>query len=213
MISVIEPLYKSKDKIIFGWKPETGAYGYRMYVGLAPASLTLLYDSIGSTVSETPVSLGKISYEVYATDVQAALSISSTYDFSNKVFYFAIIYVNSAGSWSALADSTTIEVPPTSVIPRFMKDDPSMNRHPYVFAWDIQKWVKTAGSSQGAMIVDSCDYYKENITSEYTYDGTNLTQTKSYLSDMTAVGSPAKLTINTYSGSKLIKSVITDSTV
>jgi predicted membrane-bound spermidine synthase len=94
-----------------------------------------------------------------------------------------------------------------------MKDDPTMNRHIYVFNDDVQRWVKTAGSSSGAIITDTADFYKASITTVYTYDGTNLSSTKSYLSDATAAGSAAKLTTYSYSGSQLTKVVVTDSTV
>jgi len=214
MTSVIEPLYKSKDKIQFAWKQEPGAVSYKMYVGVTPTVTTLvsLYTKISNQVSQVPISLGKVTYDALATDVVTALSLAATTDFSNKVFYFTITFVNSLGAESARASSTVVEVPPVGITSRFMKDDPTINRHPFVFSDGLQRWVKTAGSSSGGLVVDTCDYYKANITTDYTYDGTNIKTTRSYLSDATT-GSPAKLTAYTYVGSSLTKIQITDSTV
>jgi len=121
--------------------------------------------------------------------------------------------VNSVGSESAIADSRVVEVPPVGIIPRTMKDDPTMNRHPYVYSDELLRWVKTAGSSSGALITSASDFYEANITTDYTYDGTNLATKLSYLSDATTSGSPAKLTTYTYTGGDLTKVEITDSTV
>jgi hypothetical protein len=213
MQSFIEALYKSGDRIDFGWKPEPGAYGYRMYVGLSSLGMTLLYTDISAQASESSKDRGKVSYPAMLSDVRAILGLT-TQTFADTVFYFAITYQNSAGSWSSLGDSTIVEVPPVGITGKYMKDDPSINRHIYLFAPDIQKWVKATGTSTGGMVVDTADYYKSNITTEYTYvDGTNVATTKSYPSDATASGSPAKLTTYTWSGSQVIKVSVTDSTV
>jgi len=215
MNSFIEPLYKAVDLIKFGWSRETGAVSYNMYVGLTSGSgtLTALYTGIPDFASQQPVGLGKVIYDVTIEDVRSVLSLANTVNFGNKVFYFAITYVDSVGSESLLADSRIVEVPPVGIIPKTMKDDPTMNRHGYVFSDDLLRWVKMAGSSSGAVITSASDFYKDNITTEYTYDGTNISTMKSYLSDTTTAGSPAKLTTYTYSGSDLIKTVVTDSTV
>jgi hypothetical protein len=216
MINVIEPLYKSQNKIDFGWRPEVGAVSYKVYVGLAPASVTQLATGIDNIKSNRPMDMGKIPYTTNIADVQSLLSLSTDYDFSNTVFYFAITYVNSSGSESVhtpIPASNIIEVPPVGIIPRTMKDDPTINRHPYVFSDDTQRWTKVAGSSMGAVIVDSADFFKSNITTIYTYDTTRVSTIKSYLSDATT-GSPAKLTTYSYNGSGLVSQIqITDSTV
>lgn len=212
MVSYIEALYKSTDQIDFGWKSEPGAYSYKMYVGLSPIALSLLYTNISSSASESSKDRGKIPFTAKLADVRALLGLT-TQTFADTVFYFAITYVNSSGSESSLGDSTIVEVPPVGITGRYMKDDPSINRHMYLFAPEIQKWVKQTGTSTGGMVVDTADFYKSNITTEYTYDGTNLATMKSYPSDSTAAGSPAKLTTYTYSGSSVIKVAVTDSTV
>lgn len=212
MISYIEPLYKTKNIVKFGWNRESGAVSYKIYVGLSSVSLSVLYSDIPDIPTKQPTGHGKIVYDVLIEDVRTTLSLLSSVDFTNKVFYFAITYVNSVGAESALADSTIVEVPPVGIITKLMKDDPTINRHGYVFTDSTQRWVKMAGSSRGATITDPCDYYKTNITTEYTYDGTNVKTIKSYLSDATT-GFPAKLTTYTYSGSLVTKIEITDSTV
>jgi len=64
------------------------------------------------------------------------------------------------------------------------------------------------------LVVDSADFFKSNITTEYTYDGTNLSTIKSYPSDSTTAGYPAKLTAYTYTGGGLVSKIqITDSTI
>lgn len=214
MVNVIEPLYKSQNKIDFGWRPEVGAVSYNIYVGLAPASVTELASGIDNIKSNRPMDMGKIPYSVNIADVQSLLGLTTDYDFSNTVFYFAITYLDSTGSESTHAPipaSNIIEVPPVGIIPRTMKDDPTMNRHPYVFSDDIQRWTKVAGSSMGAVIVDSADFFKSNITTDYVYNG-DTTTTKSYFSDATT-GSPAKLTTYTYNNGLVTKIQITDSTV
>lgn len=213
MNSFIEPLYKAVDLIKFGWSREPGAASYNIYVGQVSGSLSLIYENIPNVASQLPVGLGKVNYDVAIEDVRTLLSLVSTINFGNKTFFFAITYVDSVGSESALADSRVVEVPPVGIIPKTMKDDPTMNRHPYVFSDELLRWVKMAGSSSGALITSDSDFYKDNITTEYTYDGTNLLTEKSYLSDATTAGSPAKLTTNEYSGSQLIKVIVTDSTV
>lgn len=216
MVSFIEPLYKSKNQIKFGWKPENGAVSYKMYVGLTPvaASLTILYPNISAIISENSQDLGKVPYTALITDVQTALSLATTKDFSNTVFYFAITYVNAFGQESAIAGSTVIEVFPVGVGSRYLKEDPTIFRQGYVFSHDALKWVRMSGSSQGAVITDLSDFYKSNITTVYTYvDGTNVQTSLSYPSDATAAGSYAKLTTYTYQGSNVTKIVVTDSTV
>ncbi len=210
MESFIEPLYKSKDEIKFAWAPEDGAASYKVYVGLVPSGLSLLAEGLSNRTSELALARGKVLYIASASDVQALLSLT-TEDFSDTVFYWAITYVNSAGSESALADSTVVEVPPVGILPKLMKDDPSIRRHPFVFSDDLQRWTKAMGSSSGAQIVDSSDFYKMNMTTEYTYDGTDMSTSLSYMSDATT-GSPAKLTTYTYVASQLTKVEITDTT-
>jgi hypothetical protein len=216
MISFIEPIYKTKSSIQFGWKREPGASSYRIYVGLGPSIslLQLLPTPIISDIPDnTPATMGKVSYTVQIADVQTLLGIPATWDFSNKVFYFAIIYVDNYGSVSSLTDSTIVEVPPVGITVKQMKDDPTINRHDFVFSNEVQRWTKQAGSAAGAIIVDSADFFKSNITMEYTYDTTNVSTIKSYPSDATSAGMPAKLTSYTYAWSQLIKVVVTDSTV
>jgi hypothetical protein len=217
MISFIEPLYKSPASIIFGWKQEPTAGPldtYNVYVGTVavPASMKAIATLIPNVKDNAPQTQGRVSYTANIANVQALLSLPATTDFSNKVFYFAITVVI-AGSETLLANSTIVQVPPVGITPKFMKDDPTQNRHGFVFSDDIQKWVKMAGSSLGAVIVDTADFYKANLTTIYTYDGTNLSSVLSYFSDATVSGSPAKLTTYTYSGSNVSKIVITDSTV
>ena len=213
MDSFIEPLYKATDLIKFGWSRESGAVSYNIYVGQISGSLSLIYSSIPDVASQQPVGLGKVIYDVLIEDVRTTLTLASTVNFGNKTLYFAITYVDSVGAESALADSRTVEVPPVGIIPKTMKDDPTINRHPYVYSEDLLKWVKMAGSSSGALVTSESGFYKDNITTDYTYDGTNLATEKAYLSDATTAGSPAKLTTYTYSGSQLTKVVVTDSTV
>jgi hypothetical protein len=216
MINVIQPLYKSANQIKFGWNQEPGAASYNVYVGLAPANLQSLATDVSNIPSIASSDLGKVPYAAQIADVQAALTLTTAYDFSNTVFFFAITYNNSTGTESQhtpIPSSNIIEVPPVGIIPRYMKDDPTINRHLYVFNNDLQKWTKSAGSSMGAMIIDSADFFKSNITTVYSYDSTNLSTIKSYPSDATVSGSPAKLTTYTYTGGLVTKIQITDSTV
>lgn len=213
MQSYIEPIHKSINEIKFCWAQESGATSYQIYVGVIPTSLTLLVSYIPDIPSKGPQGLGKVVYDVGIDIVRTALSLASTVNFGNKVFYFSIIYLDSTGTPSSLADSTIVEVPPVGIIPKLMKDDPTTNRHGYVFNDSLQRWTKMMGSSSGAVIVDAADFYKTNLTIEYTYDGTNLSTIKSYPTDSTITGSPAKLTTYTYSSGQISKIVISDSTV
>ena len=213
MISIIEPLYKTKNQIKFGWASESGATAYRIYVGLSSLTLVLLYDGLDAQASKSPVTLGKVACDVEIADVRTVLTLASTVDFTNTVFFFAITYKDSVGSWSATTTSTIVEVPPVGIIPRYMKDDPTTNRHEYFFSDMVQKWVKAAGTSTGALYTSTSNFFADNLITDYVYDGTNITGEKIYPSDMTTAGSPAKLITYTYSGSNLIKKVISDSTV
>jgi len=217
MVSFIEALYKSPQSILFGWKKEPTAGPsdtYNVYVGItsAPALLTKLASGIPNIPDKAPATQGKVAYKALIGSVVTLLSLPATTDFSNKLFYFAITVVIN-GSESLIANSTIVAVPPVGIVSKYMKDDPTINRHMFAFSDDIQRWVKAAGSPSGAVITDAADFYKSNITTVYTYDGTNLATMKSYLSDATTSGSWAKLTTYTYSGSQLIKIVVTDATV
>jgi hypothetical protein len=213
MVNVIQPLQKSAGQIKFGWIQEPGATAYNVYVGLAPALIQKLASNVSKAPSTASSDLGKIPYIAYIDDVRTLLSLTTDYDFSNTVFYFAITYNTGGSEVLPIPASNIIEVPPVGIIPRTMRDDPTINRHPYVFSNDNQKWTKVAGSSMGATIVDSADFFKTNLTTEFTYDSTNLSTIKSYPSDATVAGSPAKLTTYTYNGGLVTKIQITDSTV
>ena len=213
MNSFVESIYKTPNTVTLGWAREAGADTYKLYVSSVAtvASMVLLAQNIPDVPHEQPTGRGKVVYPVSISSVQAALSLASTLTFANTAFYFAITYV-SGGVESSLNNSTIVEVLPVGVTVKFMKDDPAINRHGYVFSDEDYKWYKMSGSTKGALAVDVSDYYKVNITSDFTYDGTNISTIKSYLSDATT-GSPAKLTSYTYGGGLVTKIVISDSTV
>jgi hypothetical protein len=174
--------------------------------------MQLLYQNISSQVSKQSGTLGKVTQVAEIADVITLLSLPSTADFSNKVLYWTLTYVDSVGSTSDIALSTIVKVPPVGIIPKYMKDDPTINRHVYFFSEEDQKWVKSMGTSSGALITSSSGFYADNVTTEYTYVG-DTTSTKTYLSDATTAGSPAKLTTYYYTGGLLTKTVTTDSTI
>lgn len=212
----IEPLYKSKDKIEFGWNKEPGdVETYNIYVGTAGivSAMTSFVTGVKNYGSQLAKYRGKVAYPAEIADVRSVLSLPSTVDFSNVVLYWTLTTVDSSGAESALADSTIVTVHPVGIDAKLQKDDHSIDRHIYGFSDDLIRWIKLSASGKGALITDASDYYKDNIITEYTYDGTNLSTTRSYPSDMTTSGSPAKLTTYEYSGSDLIKTTITDSTV
>lgn len=210
MQTFIEPLYKSRDQIQFGWSPEPGATAYAMYVGLSAGSLTKLYDGISNMQSKAPQNQGKVPYTATLIDVQALLSTAQ--NFTDDVFYFAITYYVGAVE-SALSGSRVVAVPPVGISSVPMKDDPMRMRQQFAFSPEIQRWVKVAASSSGAIAVSTSDYFQANMVTEYTYDTTNVATIKTYPADATTAGSPAKLTTNTWVGSQLTKTVVTDSTV
>jgi hypothetical protein len=217
MNTFIEVLYKDKDKITFGWSPEapTGILGYNVYVGQVsiPGSLTKIVSNVSPQTSNSSQSYRKVTCDVTAAMVQTLLGLPSTSDFSNLILYFAITYISGSGE-SLIANSTVVEVPPVGVNGKTMREDPSVNRHLYGFSDDIQRWVKTASTGSGALIVDSCDFYRANMITEYTRDssGNALTE-KIYFSDRTTSGSPAKLITYDYSGGYVNKVTVSDSTV
>jgi len=219
MNSFIEPISKYSKKIEFGWNRETGAASYNMYVGLINYAMVSLYTGISAQVNRDnnvvgSAALGKVYKAALIEDVRSVLSISNpAKDFSNTCFWFAITYVDAIGAESSLSASTIVEVPPVGITTRYMKDDPSTNRHSYVFNNDLQRWVKLLGTPQGAMVIDNSDFYKANMVTLYTYDGTNVQTVKTYPSDMTTAGSPAKLTTYAYTGNLVSSIIITDSTV
>lgn len=210
----IEPLYKAPDKIEFGWNPEPGdVASYNVYVGLTESTLVKIEEGVSSRSSKLGRYLGKIAYVATIEEVRALLGLSSDIDFSNKVLYWTITTVDSSGTESALVDSTVITVYPTGIDPKLQRDDHTIDRHIYGFSDDLYRWIKVSASSSGALVVDNSDFYKSNITTEYSYDGTNVSSTLSYPSDQTSSGSPAKLTTYEYSGSQVTKVTTTDSTV
>lgn len=223
MQTAIEALYKSKNKIQFGWNPEplnpptlTQIQSYKVYVGLAPVtgSLQKLAENISPQESALPGTRGKVTYTAQIADVRALLSMPAADDFTNRVLYWAITYVDQNGSESATANSEIVTVFPVGIEPKLRKDDPTTYRQIFGFSDEELRWVKAAASSKGAIIVDTSDYFKANITTEYTYTGGgDVSTAKSYLTDRTAPGSPATLTVNEYSGGNLVKQIIMDSTV
>lgn len=215
MITFVEALYKANENLKLGWNPEPGrvAASYRLYVGLtsAAASLTQLLSYVSAQSSPLPGERGKVTVDVPIASVRTALGLPLTVDFSNILLYWAITYLDSAGVESA--KSTVIEIPPVGITTRYMKDDPSINRHMWGFSDENYRWVKIAASSNGGLVTSASNYYLPNTITEYTYDGTNMATTKTYLSDRTTAGSPAKLVSYTYSGSQVTRIAITDSTV
>jgi len=211
---LIEPLVKSPDKIQFGWKPVDSADTYKVYASQTsdPTGMTLLAE-VSNQVSRLPTGLGMGVYDAEIADVQSALSLSSDLDFSNTILYFAVTYV-SGGVEDPISASEVVEVPPVGVTPKVMKDDPSIRRQGMVFSDSLQRWTKMMGSGAGAVVTDSCPLYAANTVSEFTYDGSgNVLTEKTYLSDRTSAGSPAKLKTYEYTGSDITKITITDSTV
>jgi hypothetical protein len=176
-------------------------------------AITPLAVGIANVPDNVPATRYLISYTAQAADVRALLSLPASIDFSNHLFYFTITFVNSSNVESPLSGSIIVEVPPVGITVKTMRDDPSINRHGYVFSDSLQKWTKMIGSSDGATITDTADFYKMNLTTVFTWDGTNVSTVKSYPSDATLAGMPAKLTTYFYSGSTLNMIQITDSTV
>lgn len=218
MQSALEALWKSNEKLIVGWTPEPGVQvsSYNIYVGLAPVltSLTKVQERVSPYASDTPQTKGKVTANVLIADVRTALGLSSDINFGNKLFYFAITYLDSAAVESAIADSVLVTVPPVGIVSRARNSDNlTYESYNLGFSDDSQHWVKMAATGMGAAIISQSDFHKANITTEYTYDGTNLSTVKAYPSDQTVPGSPAKLTTYEYSGSQVTKMTVTDSTV
>lgn len=217
MNTFIEVLYKAADKITFGWNPEaaTGILGYNVYVGQVaiPASMVVVAANVAPQPSNSPQSYKKVTCDVTATNVQTALGLPVTLDFSNLLLYFTITYITGAGE-SLIADSTIVEVPPVGVNGRTMREDPSINRHLYGFSDEMQRWIKLAGTGRGALIVDSNPFYKTNMITEYTRDSSgNVLTEKAYFADRTMLGSPAKLITYDYSAGFVSKVTVSDTTV
>lgn len=219
-MAIVESLWKSSDKMILGWNPEpvnpTTVRYYKLYIGLAgiTGSLTLLADNVSPRPSAQPAYRGKVAYEAEISEVRTTLGLPSTVNFTNIILYYAVTYVDQTGSETALASSPISESLPVGIMPREKKDDPTAYRQIFGFSDSSLRWVKAAASNNGGLIVDTSDFYKANVITEYTYTGTgDVSTAKSYLADRTAPGSPAKLVINEYSGSNLVKSTVTDSTV
>ena len=217
MNTFIEVLYKAADKISFGWNPEapTGILGYNMYVGQVAisGSMSSIVNNIAPQPSNSSQSYRKVTCDVTATEVQTVLGLPATLDFSNLLLYFTITYITGAGE-SPRADSTIVEVPPVGVNGRTMREDPSINRHLYGFSDEMQRWIKVAGTGNGALIVDNNPFYKSNMIMEYTRDSSgNVLTEKAYFSDRTMSGSPAKLITYDYDAGFVSKITITDSTV
>jgi hypothetical protein len=215
MQTTLEALWKSTDKLTVGWSKEpVQVDSYNIYISLSPVTvaMTLLKSGVSPYTSENPATYKKVAVDVTIETVRTTLSLPATVNFSNTVFYMTITYVNSLGE-SPIADSTIIEVLPLGISSKFRRDNPVNDRMMFGFSNDIQKWVKAAVTPSGAIITDTADFFKSNTVTEYAYDGTNVSTMKSYSSDMTAVGSPAKLTSYQYSGSLVTKITVTDSTV
>jgi len=217
MVTTVDALYKSADKLILGWSPErnVSVESYSLYVGLVrqTTSLVLLQAGISIQTSSNPGEIGKIVFPALIADVRTALSLPATVNFANTEFFFAVTYTNSAGVESALADSIISEVPPVGITTKYRKDDPTANRMIFGFSEEAWRWVKAAASAGGALITDACAFYQTNTVTEYKYDGTNLSSMKSYLADRTTAGSPAKLVTYAYTGSVVNKVTVSDTTV
>jgi len=218
MNSFIEPLNKTADKIQFGWKSEspTGVTSYNIYAGQVPAaaSLTKLVSGIAPQTSNEPGSYKKVTYDVTIDSVRTLLGIPTTFSFANLLLYFAITYVDSYGTESAIADSVVVEVPPVGIYGKTMKEDPTQNRHIYGFSDELQRWIKGASTGRGALIVDTSDYFKANMITQYTRDSSgNVLTALSYFGDRTTAGSPAKLVTYDYTSGYVSMVTVSDSTV
>jgi len=213
-----EASYKSSDLLTLAWKPEPGVAvsDYDLYVGQvgdSTGNLSLLASGVASSPASDPQysMVNKVYYDVPIATVQSTLGISSDLDFEDLVLYFALSYTNPSGT---TVFSKIVEVPPVGITGKLQKEDPAINRHIFGFSDELQRWIKSAATGNGALIVDSNDFYKDNITTEYswTIDGSMAT-TLSYFSDRTTTGSPAKLTTYDYTNGHLLRIAVTDSTV
>jgi hypothetical protein len=217
MVTFIEALFKSDATIKFGWNPEPGVAvsSYKIYVGKVSGSLTLFASGISPTQSNDTPAYKKITYDAGISSVISLLGLPSTSTFDTLTLYWAITYVNSLGAESSLSASRIVEVPPVGIMGKTRKEDPTANRNIFGFSEDLQKWIKTAASSMGAIIVSSSGYYQDNITTAFTYDSSGRVSTeKYYRTDMTVAGAPAKLVRYTYgSDSSVSLKVVSDSTV
>jgi len=214
MAPTVDALQKSAGKLILAWSSIPGVQSYNLYGGIADlsGSLVILMTGVLPISSQKPGEVGKITVDFTIEEARTALSLPATADFSNTQLFFAVTTVT-AGVESALADSPISTIPPVGITTKYRKDDPGANRHIFGFSEEEWRWVKIMASSGGALITDSNPFYAMNTVTENTYDGTNLTSTKVYLSDQTTAGSPAKLTTYEYSGGVVSKVTVTDSTV
>ena len=217
MVTFIEALFKSDTMIKFGWNPETGVsvLSYKIYVGQVPGTLTLFASGINPRANNDTPAYKKVTYDATIAAVQSILGLPSTTSFDTLLLYWAITYVNSVGVESSLSNSRIVEVPPVGIMGKTRKEDPTANRNIFGFSDELQKWIKTAASSMGAIITSSSGYYQDNVTSAYTYDSSGRISTeKYYQTDMTLAGALAKLVTYTYnSDSSVSLKVVTDSTV
>jgi hypothetical protein len=189
---------------------------YNVYVGQIanPSSLTKIASVSPIPDNMNPGNTGKVIYVADIALVQATLSISSTLNFSNLLLYWAITYVDDTGTESDINSSRVVEVPPVGVYGKTMKEDPTINRHGYVFSDDLQSWIKMAGSDCGATVIDACDLYKTNTITKYGRDNSgNILTELIYWSDRTSTGSPAKLITYSYDNNLVSQIVVSDSTV
>jgi hypothetical protein len=216
MVTFIEPLFKSSASIKFGWNPEPGVTvsSYNIYVGKVPGILTEIVGGISPRVSNDTPAYKKIVYDVPVSLVISTLSLASTVTFDTLDLYWAITYVDSLGSESSITASTVVEVPPVGITGKTRREDPTANRYIFGFSDQLQRWIKAASTSSGAIIVSSSGYYQDNITTAYTYDASSRVLTeKYYRSDMTETGAPAKLVSYTYGTGGVTLKVVSDSTV
>lgn len=213
-MTTIEALYKSLNKMTMGWTPDPDAASYKVYAGMTAdfSSMTMLVENINTRSSDAPGDRGKVVYNAALADVISALGLPATTTFGNVALWWAVTTVDANGVETS--DPNTVKIYPVGVEQSHRKDDPTANRHMHAFSEEIYRWVKLAASSDGALVTDAAGgFFATNTVTEYTYDGTNLATEKTYLSDATAAGSPAKLKTYEYSGGDLIKVTITDSTV
>jgi len=215
MATTVDALQKSTSKLLLAWSPVLGVQSYNLYGGLVnlSGSLVLLKTTVPPITSQKPGEVGKIAVEVTIEEVRTTLSLTSIADFSNTQFFFAVTSMNTAGVWSAIADSPIATIPPVGITIKYQKDDPGGNRHMFGFSEEAWRWVKVMASSGGALVTDSNAFYAMNTVTAYTYDTTNVSSMKIFLSDHTTAGSPAKLYSYEYTGSLVSKVTVTDSTV
>lgn len=203
---------KSSDLIETYWTMDSGVDSYKVYVSKvdATAGFVLVKTNIANQPSSEIQYKGKIHTRITIAEVRTAL-IDPTLVFDGSTVYYFRITTVTTGIETALGSSITKQVFPEGINDQKGVDNEATNAQDYGFSFELQRWVRAAGTKFGASNTFENPLHADNLTVDKTYAivaATNVVATELWYFTGTPTGGRAKLVTYTYGAIALPTKVV-----